>query len=289
MTRIYPPAPVRTETQLRAEAERIRSHPNFDAVLLAYTRRFYALREVTPVIAKLIANEDRYRTLNFLYSVWAESMAHGGEGAFTYSNLFEICRRGEVTPRVLKTTLAVSTYAGFLDRSPHPQDARSWLYRPTRTMLDFPLSWLLPIAESLDTLLPGRQRAEALKNDQAILVHLYRSGGREFVAGVQPIAMMPEFMAFCGRREGGSVIAMGLFLAATDNVRPPSRQDISNRFGISKSQVAQVLAAGEEMGFLTLHNGVAIPTGALFEGHAAWTALSLAFLGHHLWPEDYVP
>lgn len=284
----YPPAPPRTEAQLREQTAQLLALPNFQDVLLVYTRRFYSLRDVASPVSKLIANEDRYRVLNFLYAIWAESASQGGDGSFTYGLAYEICRRGEVTPRLLKTTLAVATFAGFLDKSPNPADARSFIYRPTAAMLAFPQNWMLPAAEALDLLVPDHPRAERMQSDPAIMIHLYRSGGREFATGLQPQTMMPEFMEFCGQREGGSVLAMGLFLAARDGTRPPSRLELSRRFGLSKSQVAQVVAAGDRMGYLTLRNGIPAPTQKMFDSHAEWTALSLSFLGHHMWPQGYV-
>lgn len=287
MIRAYPPAPPRGQTQLLAEAAQLRAHPDFETVMLAYTRRWLDLRQVPLPVSKLIANEDRYRVLNFMYSVWAES-AVVGDGSFTYGDLFTIARLGEVSPRIVKTTLAVAGAAGFLTRTPHPDDARRWLYMPSAAMLAFPLTWMLPIAEGLDALRPGPSRAERLAGDLSVLAHLYRSGGREHASGLNPVAMMPRLMQFCGGREGGAVVSYALIAARADNVPAPSRQALSDRFGLSKSQVAQVIAAGRELGYVAVENGSPVATEQMAEDHAQWVALSFAYLGYHMWPEDHV-
>jgi hypothetical protein len=285
MTIIYPPARPRTTAQLKTEAAHLQALPGYEAALHTYTRQISAYREASRPVAKLIANEDRYRTLNFFFTMWAEKVGAGGDGALTYSELFEICRRGEVSPRILKTTLSIGGVLGFFQRSRNPADGRSWLYRPTPQMLLFPHQWLLPAAHALDTLLPDRKRAERLEADPAILVYFFRSAGREFASGLQPMTLQPEFMSFYGQKEGGAVFTMGLLLAEIDGLPTPSRAEIAARYGLTKSQVNQLIVAGQAAGLLTVEAGMPRPTNALRDGHSEWVALSLAFLGHHLWPE----
>lgn len=285
MSMIYPPARPRTTAQLKAEAAQLQSLPSYEAALHTYTRQISAYREASRPVAKLIANEDRFRTLNFFFTMWAEKLGHGLDGALTYGELFEICRRGEVSPRILKTTLSIGEVLGYFERSKNPDDGRSWLYRPTPQMLLFPHQWLLPATHALDTLVPDRRRGERLEADPAILVYFFRSAGREFASGLQPMTLQPEFMSFYGQKEGGAVFTMGLLLAEIDGLPTPSRAEIAARYGLTKSQVNQLIIAGQSAGLLEVEAGVPRSTKALRDGHSEWVALSLAFLGHHLWPE----
>lgn len=284
MTFDYAFAPTRTIAELREQAARLQGSPDFPGVRKNYIRELSAYREASRPVAKLIANEDRYRALNFFFFLWAEHLGTGGTGAITYGELFEICRRGEVTPRVLKTMLAIAEFSGFVIRSRNPADGRSWLYAPTPAMIAFPQHWLMPAANALDTLLPGCDRSTRLREDPGVLVHFYRSGGREFAAGVQPMTIQPEFMTFFGVKEGGAVFTMALLIAEMDGERPPSRTEIAQRYGLTKSQVTKLVVYGEEIGLLTVADGIATPTDALRHNHAEWVALSLAFLDHHIWP-----
>jgi hypothetical protein len=105
MSMIYPPAQPRTAAQLKAEAAHLRSLSGYEEAHHTYTRQISAYREASRPVAKLIANEDRFRTLNFFFTMWAEKIGAGSDGALTYGELYEICRRGEVSPRILKNTL----------------------------------------------------------------------------------------------------------------------------------------------------------------------------------------
>ena len=282
----FVPAPSRTEAQLRAEAASLRSHPGFPAALVDYTRKLSHYREASRPFAKLIANEDRYRALNFFLTLSAEKVGMGEDGALTYGDLFEICRRGEVSPRILKTMLSLAVFGGFLDRTPNPRDGRSWLYPPTPSMELFPQQWLLRAAEALDAMLPGESRASRLQNGRSSLVHFFRSAGREFASGLEPMTFQPEFQAFYGQKEGGAVFTMALLLAEADNVPSPGRAELAKRYGLTKSQVNQLVSSGIAAGLLGVDKpaGRVHATSALREGHSEWVSISLAFLGHHLAP-----
>ena len=278
-------APIRKEAELLAEAAYLKSRPNFDPVMRRYTRDIMAFREAARPYGKLIANEDRFRVVNFFFPLWAQSIATGGSGALTYGDMYAICASGVVTPRVLKTTLALAVYLGFLTRTQNPQDRRSWLYAPTDKMLKFPYLWLDPATRALDELVPGEALTQRLHSDPNLLLHFFRSAGREYAAGTQPEPLVREFMRFCGEKEGATLLAMALLVAEMDDLPPPSRAEVAVQFGLTKSQVAQLVVTGVEMGFLTTRNGATYPTEALRVGHSEWVAVALAFLGHHLRPE----
>jgi hypothetical protein len=170
---------------------------------------------------------------------------------------------------VLKNTLALAVHLGFLTRTPNPTDGRSKLYAPTELMVRFPYLWLEPATRALDELMPGSTFTSRLLNDPDLLVHFFLSAGREFDSGVQPARLVPEFMRFSGRKEGGTPLAMALLLSEMERAPMPSRSEVANSFGLTKSQVNQLVATGIEMGFLTTHKGVAHPIEALREGHRA--------------------
>lgn len=277
-------APIRSEAELRAQADELKALPNFQECVRRYTGDIAAFREAARPYGKLIANEDRFRVINFIFPLWAASLARGGSGALTYGTIYEVCRRGEVTSRVLKNTLAMAVHLGFLTRTPNPSDRRSWLYSPTELMARFPHQWLVPATLALDDLIPGHALTERLERDPNLLIHFFLSAGREFDAGLQPAKLVPRFMHFCGHREGAPLLAMSLLVAEMDGLPPPGRSEVAARYGLTKSQVAKVVVAGVELGFLSTIDGVAHPTAAMREGNAEWVAVALAFLHHHLHP-----
>lgn len=280
-----PLAPIRTEAELLAEADALKALPSFESAVKRYTRDMVAFREAARPYGKLIANEDRFRVVNFFFPLWAESLASGGSGALTYGELYEVCRRGEVTSRVLKNTLALAVHLGFLTRAPNPSDRRSRLYAPTELMVRFPYQWMVPATVAIDMLIPGPSLTERIQSDFRLLIHFFRSAGREFDAGLQPARLVPRFMQFSGHKEGATLLAMSLLAAEMAELPYPTRSEVAEQFALTKSQVSQLVATGVEMGFFAITEGVTHPTDALREGHADWVAVALAFLNHHLRPE----
>jgi hypothetical protein len=287
MIQTHPFPPPRTMAQLREEAAHIQSLPQFPEALGTYIVELANYREASRPFGKLIANEDRYRVVNFICAMWAELVAAGGSGAMTYGQLFEICRRGEVTPRILKTTLSLATFSGFLKKSPNPDDRRSWLYLPTPLMMEHPFQWGMANALPLDQLLPGKRRVERMqRHNRDDVIHLLRSAGREFAAGVQPMTVQLEFMEFWGHKEGAALFSLGLLSAEARNLPRPSRAELAIRFGLSKSQITHLVAMGRELGLYSIEDGEVVPTDLLREQHAEFAALCLVFLEPHMLGEE---
>lgn len=285
MNQTFPPP--RSLAQLRQEAAHLQSLPQFPDALGTYIIELANHRESSRPYGKLIANEDRYRVVNFICFMWAEMVAAGGTAAMTYGQLFEICRRGEVTPRVLKTTLSLATFSGFLTRSPNPDDRRSWLYLPTPLMMEHPFQWGIANAIAIDQLLPGKRRTERMqRHNRDDIVHLLRGAGREFAAGVQPMTVQLEFMEFWGHKEGAALFSLGLLSAESQGLPRPSRAELVARFGLSKSQVTHLVATGRDLGLYTIDKGEVAPTDRLREQHAEFAALCLAFLEPHMLGEE---
>lgn len=283
MLQTHPFAPPRTLAQLRDEAAHLQSLPTFPEALGTYVVELANYREASRPFGKLIANEDRYRVVNFICAMWAEIIAAGGRGAMTYGQLFEICRRGEVTPRILKTTLSLATFSGFLTKSPNPDDRRSWLYTPTPLMMEHPFRWGMANALALDQLLPGKRRVERMqRRNRDDVIHLLRSAGREFAAGVQPMTVQLDFMEFWGHKEGAALFSLGLLSAEARGLPRPSRAQLATRFGLSKSQVTHLVATGRQLGLYTLEGGEVTPTDLLRAQHAEFAALCLVFLEPHM-------
>lgn len=276
---------MRTEADLRAQARAMQNNSEFDRAAALYTRKMGAYRERVRELGKLLANEQRFRVINYAYKLWADDLWKGGEGTFSYRSIYKICDRGEVSPRVLKTTLALARHLGFLDHRTDPIDRRNRIYSPTQKMLGFPLNWLIPTAEALDVLSPEMDRAMLLQNDTKLFCQFFRDGGEEFVGGLTPTTLQPEFMSFYGHREGGSILTMALLTAQTEGHAMPKRGDIVRRFALSKSQVANLVEIGEQMGMLTLQGAEIVPTRRLRCDHNEWVALTLAFLEPHLTPK----
>lgn len=274
----------RSADPLLAEAARLRSQPAFPQAVRAYTDGLAHFRDALRLANKLLSQETRFRTVRYLLYLDADSEQYGPDGGATYGRLLELCtRRNEISPRVLKTMLALLTITGFVETRRSESDRRLKFYRPTARMMHFVRQRVANAVNALDILQPEMRRAQLLRDDPEFIRRLLASAGRAHISGEPPADRMPEFMAFFGGREGAAPIVFILVLADIDGTAPPSRAEIARRFGLSKSQVSNVIAQGVQLGYFAL-DAAAMPsaTPELRNDFDRWISIELAFHARHM-------
>ena len=268
--------------ELLAEAARFRAMPAFSGAVREYTVGLARFREAPRLVNKMISYEKRFRVTGYLLYIHAdrETFGHG----VTYGQLHELCtRRREVSPRVLKTTLAMLKLTGFIRSIRSDRDRRSKFYQPTARMFDFVGQWLGYAVGALDILEPQMHRAQRLRDDPDFVTHFLVSGGRDHAASTPPADRMPEFIAYFGSREGAAAVTLATMLADMDKTALPSRAHIAKRYGLTKTQVSNVIAEGEKLNFLTVEAaGTSTPTMHLRDSYHRWISIELAFYARHM-------
>ena len=252
----------------------------------AYTVGLARFRESPRLANKLISYDTRWRVVGYLLYLAADRELFGAAGGATYGRMLEICmRRQEVSPRVLKTMLALLKFTGFVETISSDADRRSKMYRPTARMDQFVNLWLSYAVSALDILEPDVQRTRMLREDPGFADRFLVSGGRDHLTGTPPADRMPEFIAFYGARDGAGAAVLSVMLADIDGTPVPSRAAIAKRFGLSKTQVSNIMAAGEARGFFTLDSaGVPAATPRLRDSFRGWISIELAFYARHMQP-----
>ena len=274
------------EDLLLKEAAALRALPAFGQAVRAYTQGLARFREAPRIINKITSYESRFRVVGYLLYLHVDRERFGAEGGATYARLLELCtRRQEVSPRVLKTTLALLKLTRFIETQRNAADRRSSYYRPTARMYDFIRQWLSYAVDSLDALQPQLQRARLLRDDPAFIDRFLVAGGRDHIAAEPPADRMPEFIAFFGHREGAGAVILAVMLAFLEGRVVPSRQHIARRFGLSKAQVSSLLGEGTRLGFFSMDDsGAPAPTLRLHDHYRRWISIELAFYARHMRP-----
>ena len=270
---------------LLVEAARLRESPAFPATIREYTVGLARFREAPRLVNKLISYESRFRVTGYLLYLDADHEKFGQGGA-TYTRLHELCtRRNEVSPRVLKTTLALLRLTGFIEAARSYTDRRSRSYRPTARMRAFTQDWLTYAVGALDVLQPKANRAVSMREDPDFIRRFLVSGGRAHIDGEPPADRMPDFIGYFGSREGAAALVLSIMLADIDGTPLPSRAQIARRFGLSKTQVSKMIAEGEHRGFFAVDAaGIPAATPHLRESYARWISIELAFYARHMPP-----
>ena len=194
-----------------------------------------------------------------------------------------VARDGQVGPRVLKTMLALLEMMRLVD-SWRGTDRRVKHYRPTPRLLDFTRGFYVTPSRALDCLEPEARRAERLLHDREFFSRLLVTAGREHHAS-PPASRMPGFIAFFGGRDGVGPITARLVEAELLGAPPDSRATLARRFGLSRTQVSDVIAEGVRVGYFGL-DADASPsvTPQLRENLSRWISIELAFMARHMPP-----
>jgi DNA-binding MarR family transcriptional regulator len=271
---------------LLAEAAQLRASPAFPDAIREYTVAIARFREAPRLINKLMASETRFRLTAYVFCFAAYYERHGPLGGVTYTQLLELCeQREELTPRTLKTTLTLLKLAGFVKTSRHPSDRRSKSNHPTPRMVDFVKSWMPHAVNALDAVQPEIQRAQMLAQDPDFIPRFAAAAGHEHATGIPLIDRMPEFTRFFGKREGAIPVVLAVMLSDITGTPLPSRAQIAKRFGLSKTQVSNMIAEGTELGFFSAdETGIPHPTGYLRDSYARFISIELAFYARHMRP-----
>ena len=93
---------------------------------------------------------------------------------------------------------------------------------------------------------------------------------------------MPEFLQYFGTREGSSVVVLAVMQADMDKAPLPSRAFIAKLYGLSKSQIGNIIAEGMALGYLA-ECGLR-PTDRLRADYRKWISIELGFYARHMPP-----
>jgi DNA-binding MarR family transcriptional regulator len=274
-----------TNDPLMAEAAQLRASPAFCTALREYTVAIAQFREAPQLLNKLIASETRFRLVAYLLYLDSDYERFGAYGGASYSRLLKLCQsQRDLSPRALKTMLALLKVTGFIRTSQNPLDRRAKTYRPTPRMLEFTSRWIPHAVNALDALQPDMQRARAFaQNPEGFMRKFVTLGGREHTAGIPLIDRMPEFTGFFGKREGAIPVVLAVMLSDIEGVRLPSRTQIASRFGLSKTQVSKLMAEGVCLGFFEIDaRGIPSATPHLRDSYSKWISIELAFYARHM-------
>ena len=274
------------EDALLATAARFAASPAFAQALLSYSEGLAKLRQGPRLLNKLLSKDASWRVIGYLLFLDAGRDPLNPNSGATYGRLHALCtHRGEVSPRTLKTMLALLRLGGFLRARTSASDRRVRLYQPTERLIGLVRRWLSYPVTALDILEPHGQRARRLRDDPEFVRRFLLSGGRSFMASTPLTERMPEFSFFLDGREGAMMTLLALLLAKMLGAPAPSRGAIARQFGLSKTQVTRVVTAAAEQGFFAMDAaGTPAPTPKTRALYRRWVALELAFYAAHMAP-----
>lgn len=277
---------VQSSDRLLEDAARLAAHPEFDAAVFAYTRGLLKLREAPRLVNMIVSTDVRWRIIGFLLYLDADRERFGPEGGATYGRLLETCMaRDEASPRAVKSVLALLQFGGLVQVVWHRSDRRVKFYKPTERMFGFVRQWMGYGTAALDILEPAVQRSRFI-HDQTFIEAFSTSGGRAHLEDPIPLAdRVPTPLSSLKHMLGSYSVIVAVLLADLEGRATPSQHAIAKRFGLSRSQVGNVIVAGLKQGlFLSDARAGLTPTPALLASFRTWISIELAFYARHMQP-----
>ncbi|MEK2609789.1 hypothetical protein WLF18_11810 [Pseudomonas shirazensis] len=162
-------------------------------------------------------------------------------------------RRGYLTRNTLESYFSFFLISGYMHVSPHPDDARQRIYRPSKTAIDLATqlisAYLIPAQQLIPDAQPGQ------RTEPTAFLRQYFSGFAHLLdADVLLDGLLPG-AKWIMNRDGGHLPMLSLYLDARGfhsndgGYKVSSYAELSSRLGVSTMHVARLVKEGESKGY----------------------------------------
>lgn len=265
---------------LAERARAILADPAFPAAAVAFTAAMNRFRrDSRGMLNKLLGRDIRFRVVNLCFCLHVRGRLVGPERGASFGEMVEATRRTlGGSPRVVRTTLDMMRKMNFVDVEAGSTDRRVSIFVPTPALMATVRGWLAGVMTHLDPFEPEGRRAERLLTEPGFVEHVAVAMGEAFLAGEPLTGRVPELSCFflheCGWPVLNTVVAH-----AREGLPLPTLGVLAETYGLTKSQVANVVTRAVERGFLVKDaDGRAAVTPALVAAFDRWAAIFFAFM-----------
>lgn len=268
------------EDHLAARARALLADPAFPAATTAFTASMNRFRrEGQGPLNKLLGRDIRFRVVNLCFCLHVRGQLVGPERGASFGEMVEATRRTlGGSPRVVRTTLDMMRRMGLVDVEAGRADRRVSIFVPTAPLMATVRAWLAGVMVHLDALEPGVRRAERIAAEPGFVEHVAVAMGEAFLAGEPLTGRVPELACFF-RHECGWPVLNTVVAHAREDLPLPTLGVLAETYGLTKSQVANVVTLAVENGYLVRDAaGRATVTPALMAAYDRWAAIFFAFM-----------
>jgi len=234
------------------------AHPRLALARRAYLGQFLKVYGDDPFHARLLIETGRF--LVYLVVVTLEAMQDPArrETWLTIRRLKEgMALFGLASDRHIDALVARLCSVGYMRRRRAEEDRRVQILEPTERLRVHDCEWIAAHFAPLAALYPGYDYAPALKRDPAFQAVFRRVSPPFMPLGAKLMVAVPEMLLFLNHAGGYLVIATLLQAAMEEGgdaslVAVPYSA-VGDRFGVSRTQVRNMLREAEAMGLVKLH------------------------------------
>lgn len=261
-------------------AERILVSPEFPLAAEEFTRSMNRFRREGPrQINKLLGRDIRFRVVNLCFCLHVRGLLVGPEKGATFLQLVDATARTlGGSARVVRTTLEMMVQMGLVTVASGETDLRTRVYLPTAGLMAMVRAWLAGVMGQIDILDPAGRRLERFAADDGIVEQTALNMAHAFLEGESLTGRVPELSCFFQHDSGWPVLNT-VIAHTSEGTTIPTLGVIAETFGLTKSQVANVVGKAVDRGLL-VRDGTRtlLATPDLVAANRRWIAVFLAFL-----------
>jgi DNA-binding MarR family transcriptional regulator len=266
--------------------EEILAHPQFAAARNAMLDAMLGLYEHDPFLNRLLLEAGRNVVFTVVMCLHARSDAADPATWPTLRLLKrEMAGFGLASPRRIADLVSRLVKTGYLEQRPAAVDRRIRILSPTEKMIEQDLDWLESHYVPLQLLYPKPGYGPIMQRDRKFQQTHRLVAASLFPYAAQLLARNPLMVQFMVREAGMMILIKLLQLAGSgkESTAQISYSDIGARFGVSRTQVGNLLQEAEQQGLMRLTRGrghLVQLTPPLIEAFDAFIADTMA--GHDL-------
>lgn len=241
----------------RLTLEDIVNHPRLPEARKVYFDHFLGVYGDDPFLVRLLIESGRFFVYNVAVILEAAQEPARRETWLTVGLLKQhLAVLGFASGRHIDHLIGRLCAVGYMQSRPSEEDRRVRILSPSEKLRAHDRDWLVAHYAPLAFLYPHHDYGLVMRRDPGFQFVHRRVCASFMMLGARLMAGMPDMMLFFNRAGGYMVIAALLQAAMTADDHPYAAvpyTDVGDRFGISRTQVRNLLVAAEETGLVKLH------------------------------------
>lgn len=241
----------------RIGLEEIVSHPRLPQARKVYIDRFLEVYGGDPFLVRLLIESGRYLVFLIILILEAAQDPARRETWVTIGLLKKtMAMFGPASGRHIDHLVARLCEVGYIESRTSARDQRVRILASTERMRAHDRDWIVAHYAPLTVLYPEHDYSLAMQRDPQFQVACRRAGVALLPLAVRLLAAEPDMLMFLSRAGGYMVIAALLQAAMAADQQLDAAMpygDVGDRFGISRTQVRNLLVEAEARGLVKLH------------------------------------
>jgi DNA-binding MarR family transcriptional regulator len=255
-----PPDDLLANLSSHRSREEILAHPRFAEARVALIDAMLALYEHEPFLNRLLLEAGRNVVFTVIMCLDAR---YREDDPATWPTLRlltqEMAGFSLASPRRIADLVSRLVKTGYLEQRPLARDRRIRILTPTETMIEQDRDWLVSHYAPLQVLYPDPGYVPIMRRDRKFQQKHRLVAASLFPFAAQLLARNPTMVQFMVREAGMMIVIKLLQLGGPDvgAALEISYADVGARFGVSRTQVRNLLEEAEQGGLVRLSRGKA--------------------------------